>query len=61
MSGGSGWVLLTYSYRDRALTNQWAADHTHALAGGAATYVDAFMRNIRWENVPRLYQECARK
>ncbi len=34
LSGGSGWVLLTYSHRDRTLTNQWAADHAHALAGG---------------------------
>src|SRR3989304_7177876 len=31
--GGSGWVLLTYSPRDRRLINQWAADHTHTLAG----------------------------
>jgi len=35
LRGGSGWVLLTYSHRDRRLVNQWAADHTHALAGGA--------------------------
>jgi len=34
MSGGSGWVLLTYSLRDRRLVNQWAADHTHSMAGG---------------------------
>ena len=34
MGGGSGWVLLTYSGRDRRLVNQWAADHTHGLAGG---------------------------
>ena len=34
MGGGSGWVLLTYSHRDRKLVNQWAADHTHGLAGG---------------------------
>ncbi len=31
--GGSGWVLLTYSPRDRKLVNQWAADHTTTLAG----------------------------
>jgi Fe-Mn family superoxide dismutase len=34
LRGGSGWVLLTYSHRDRRLVNQWAADHTHALADG---------------------------
>jgi Fe-Mn family superoxide dismutase len=34
LGGGSGWVLLTYSHRDQRLVNQWAADHTHALAGG---------------------------
>lgn len=33
--GGSGWVLLTWSMRDRKLVNQWAADHTCALAGAA--------------------------
>ena len=32
--GGSGWVLLTWSPRDGKLVNQWAADHTHTLAGG---------------------------
>src|SRR5262249_46428412 len=33
LGGGAGWVLLTYSHRDRKLVNQWAADHTHAVAG----------------------------
>ena len=75
--GGSGWVLLTYSPRDNRLVNQWAADHTHTLAGGrpvlaldmyehsyhmdygakAAAYVDAFMQNINWAHVARLYKE----
>jgi superoxide dismutase, Fe-Mn family len=32
--GGSGWVLLTWSPRDRRLTNQRAMDHTTTLAGG---------------------------
>jgi Fe-Mn family superoxide dismutase len=32
--GGSGWVLLMYSPRDKRLINQWAADHTNAVAGG---------------------------
>jgi superoxide dismutase, Fe-Mn family len=35
LGGGSGWVLLTWSRRDGRLVNQWAADHTHALADGA--------------------------
>jgi Fe-Mn family superoxide dismutase len=34
LGGGSGWVLLTWSDRDRRLVNQWAADHTMTLAGG---------------------------
>ena len=33
LGGGSGWVLLTWSPRDRRLANQWAADHTMTLAG----------------------------
>jgi len=80
MGGGSGWVLLTYSTHDERLVNQWAADHTHGLAGSnpilaldmyehsyhldygaaAAKYVDAFMENIRWENVSRLHHKHAR-
>lgn len=34
LGGGSGWVLLTFQPRDGTLINQWAADHTHAVAGG---------------------------
>jgi superoxide dismutase, Fe-Mn family len=34
LAGGSGWVLLTWSDRHGRLVNQWAADHTHCLAGG---------------------------
>jgi superoxide dismutase, Fe-Mn family len=34
LGGGSGWVLLTWSPRDRTLINQWASDHCHTLAGG---------------------------
>jgi Fe-Mn family superoxide dismutase len=34
LGGGSGWVLLSWSHRDRKLVNQWAADHAHTLAGG---------------------------
>ena len=34
LGGGSGWVLLAWSARDRKLVNQWASDHCHTLAGG---------------------------
>jgi Fe-Mn family superoxide dismutase len=34
LGGGSGWVLLVFQPRDGSLVNQWAADHTQALAGG---------------------------
>jgi len=34
LAGGSGWVLLSWSARDKRLVNQWAADHCHTLAGG---------------------------
>jgi superoxide dismutase, Fe-Mn family len=34
LRGGSGWVLLMWSPRDRKLVNQWAMDHTTTLAGG---------------------------
>jgi len=79
LGGGSGWVLLAYSQRDKKLINQWAADHTYCLAGSApilaldmyehsyhmdygaaaAAYVDAFMKNINWENALRLYRSTA--
>jgi superoxide dismutase, Fe-Mn family len=34
LGGGSGWVVLTRSPRDGSLSNVWAADHTHSVAGG---------------------------
>ena len=37
--GGSGWVILAYSPRDKRLVNQWAADHTTTLAGGRLVLV----------------------
>jgi Fe-Mn family superoxide dismutase len=37
--GGSGWVILAYSPRDKRLLNQWAADHTTTLAGGRPVLV----------------------
>jgi Fe-Mn family superoxide dismutase len=76
LAGGSGWVLLSFSPRDGTLVNQWASDHTQAVAGAvpllaldmyehayhldfgamADAWVDAFMRNIRWEAVYERYQ-----
>ena len=32
LGGGSGWVLLSWSARQRRLINQWASDHCHTLA-----------------------------
>src|SRR5437868_2897942 len=34
LGGGSGWVLLTYVPRDGRLINQYAAEHSQAIAGG---------------------------
>jgi Fe-Mn family superoxide dismutase len=34
LGGGSGWVLLSWSPRDRKLVNQWASDHCHTLVPG---------------------------
>ncbi len=33
LAGGSGWVLLTWSERFNRLTNEWANEHTHNVAG----------------------------
>jgi Fe-Mn family superoxide dismutase len=37
--GGSGWVILTYSPRDKRLVNAWASDHTTTLAAGRPVLV----------------------
>jgi Fe-Mn family superoxide dismutase len=37
--GGSGWVILPWSPRDKRLVNQWAADHTTTIAGGRPVVV----------------------
>ena len=34
LGGGSGWVLLVYVPRDRRLVNQFAGEHSQAVAGG---------------------------
>jgi superoxide dismutase, Fe-Mn family len=33
LGGGSGWVILNYSYRDNVVHNYWAADHTNSAPG----------------------------
>jgi superoxide dismutase, Fe-Mn family len=73
LGGGSGWVILNYSFRDNVVHNYWAADHTNSLAwgvpllvmdmyehayamdygAGAAGYIDAFFKNLNWEEVNR--------
>jgi superoxide dismutase, Fe-Mn family len=37
--GGSGWVILSYSPRDKRLINQWASDHTTNASGGQPVVV----------------------
>jgi Fe-Mn family superoxide dismutase len=32
LGGGSGWVVLTYVPRDRRLINQYASEHSQAVA-----------------------------
>ncbi len=58
LGGGSGWVLLSWSPRDRKLVNQWAADHCHTLAGGTpisrARHVRAFLPHRLWRESRRL-------
>ena len=34
LAGGSGWVVLTYVPRDGRLVNQYASEHSQAVAGG---------------------------
>jgi Fe-Mn family superoxide dismutase len=48
LGGGSGWVLLSWSPRDRKLVNQWAADHCHTLAGGTPILaLDMYEHSVR--------------
>jgi len=42
LGGGSGWVLLSWSPRDRKLVNQWASDHCHTLAGTPILSLDMY-------------------
>jgi Fe-Mn family superoxide dismutase len=50
--GGSGWVLLTWSRRDRKFVNQWANMDDGARA---AAYVDAFTAANNWPSVGRAH------
>jgi Fe-Mn family superoxide dismutase len=34
LAGGSGWILLVFQPKEGTLVNQWAGDHTDAVAGG---------------------------
>lgn len=39
LGGGSGWVIINYNYRDNAVHNYWAADHSNSLAWGVPLLV----------------------
>lgn len=39
LGGGSGWVILAYSPRDKRLFNIWSSDHTQNLAAGIPVLV----------------------
>lgn len=39
LGGGSGWVILAYSPRNKSLFNIWSSDHTQTLAGGTPLLV----------------------
>src|ERR1043166_595859 len=80
LGGGSGWVILNYSYRDNVVHNYWSADHTNNLAWGvpllvmdmyeqayaidyganARDYIEAFFKNIRWDEVNRRVESARR-
>jgi superoxide dismutase, Fe-Mn family len=48
--GGSGWVILSYSPRDKRLVNQWAAHHDTGRrpAGAGARHVRARLSHGLW-------------
>jgi superoxide dismutase len=53
--GGSGWVILAYSPRDKRLVDQWASDHTTTLAGGGGLCLSSTCKStpIIWITAPR--------
>ena len=54
LAGGSGWVLLTYVPRDGRLMNQYATEHSQAVAGGIP---DPRARHVRARLSHRLRRE----
>jgi Iron/manganese superoxide dismutases, C-terminal domain len=52
--GGSGWVILSYSLRDKRLVNQWAADHTTTPCREPAGSCARHARPITWTTAGRL-------
>jgi Fe-Mn family superoxide dismutase len=49
LGGGSGWVLLSWSPRDKKLINQWAPDHCHTLAAASLSWRSICMSTpITW-------------
>jgi Fe-Mn family superoxide dismutase len=72
LGGGSGWVLLTWSPRDRRLVTLAGAtpilaldmyEHSYHIDFGAkaAGYVETFMQAIRWANAGRLLGEFGKR
>jgi Fe-Mn family superoxide dismutase len=52
--GGSGWVVLAWSPRDKRLINCWAADHTTFLRAGSRSSSSICMSTpITWITAPR--------
>ena len=60
LGGGSGWVLLTYVPRDGRLINQYAAEHSQAIAGGVLVHVETFLRNVDWPALELRYEDAAK-
>ena len=54
LGGGSGWVLLSWSPRDRKLVNQWASDHcTHWPAEPRSSRSICTSTPITWTSAPK--------
>jgi Fe-Mn family superoxide dismutase len=57
LSGGSGWVVLTYVPRDRRLINQYASEHTQSIVSGVPILaLDMYETRLS----PGLRRECKR-